>query len=89
MMGSGFGDHAPTNKPSSAAFDPIIEMVKAASAPFAREEVAEMEDKANSPMDTGVKSEPFVADDAPTFKIPSQVIPDSVPCTCFCLVSYL
>lgn len=46
---------------SSAAFDPIIEMAKAASAPALEEKNTDAEESARSPMETGVKPKPVVA----------------------------
>lgn len=58
---------------SSVAFDPIIEIMKSASAPVLDEKAATMERSASSTMDTGVKPKLVVAHAETTIKTPSKV----------------
>ncbi|CAB4307235.1 unnamed protein product [Prunus armeniaca] len=58
MMVSSLGIN-PSVGYSSSAFDPMIEMVRSASAPAAEEKMADMEGSASSPMDIEIAPEPF------------------------------
>lgn len=72
MMVSSLGIN-PSVGYSSSAFDPMIEMVRSASAPAAEEKIADMEGSASSPMDTEIAPEPFVAADESAFETPGKV----------------
>lgn len=54
-------------------YDPIIEVVKVASAPIFDAHAVGVEGSANSPMETKAKPEPVVASAEKAFKTPSKV----------------
>ena len=82
MIGSSVRASASVGHSSSIAFDPIIEMVRSATAPTIEEKGADVEGSANSPIDTRAKSEPFVAAAKPFFKTPSKVSSSFSPLFC-------
>ncbi|CAB4290001.1 unnamed protein product [Prunus armeniaca] len=72
MMGSSLGVNPSVGYSSSSAYDPIIKMVRLASAPTAEKKMADMEGSASSPMDTEIALKQFVVAGEKTFKTPGK-----------------